>query len=61
MLLKSRPFADLRDMFDTNVNKVYDFYREDNSHLILPDRPKLEKKSYLGDVKIDPDNQLSPV
>ena len=60
LLLKSRPFADLRDMFQTNVNKVYDLHRNDNSHLVLPDRPKVEKKSYIGDVSIDPDNQLSP-
>ena len=61
LLPKSKPFADLRDMFYPQINKTYDLYRKDNSHFILPDRPKLDThKSYVGDVSIDPDNQLSP-
>ena len=41
------------------MKRVYDINRTEYSHLILPSRPAVEKKSSIGDVKIDPDNQLS--
>ena len=51
----------IEDLSNSSVKKVYDVGREDLSHLILPDRPAVnEKCSYLEDVQIDPDNQLTP-
>ena len=60
---KSKPFADLRDTFMPKiptVSKVYDLCRQDYSHFLLPDRPLIDTtKSYINDVQIDPDKQLS--
>ena len=62
LLPKGKPFADLRDTFSPKINRTYDLFRQNNDHFILPERPTVaSNKSYIADVKIDPDNQLSPV
>ena len=44
----------------SEVKKVYDTSRSDLSHLILPERPKIDPTvSYLSDIQVDPDDQLS--
>ena len=60
MLNKGQPFAELRDTYVPPVKKVYDL-QGDKSHFILPDRPNVDSnKSYINDVRLDPDQQLSP-
>ena len=50
----------VEDLRTENVKKVYDVGRTDLSHLILPDRPAIDEKcSYINDVQIDPDDQLT--
>ena len=64
-LKKNDHFADITllnevDADTANIDKIYDLNRKDLSHLTLPNRPQIYMtKSYLQEVKIDPDNQLS--
>ena len=66
-LLKNEHFADLRSCLDVsttsmekgNVYKIYDTNLKDHSHLI-PSSTKNSHESFLNEIIIDPDNQLSP-
>ena len=64
-LKKNEHFADVTliktfDPIAARVDKVYDLNRSDLSHLILPKRPEIDlDQSYLADIQIDPDKQLS--
>ena len=58
--VKSEKTSESLAPFRSNINIVYDTSRSDLSHLILPERPKIDPSvSYLSDIQVDPDNKLS--
>ena len=46
------------DINPTNLRKIYDISREDWSHLTMPNCVPDDKKSYIDQVSVDPDNQM---
>ena len=50
-----------RDLSPDKLRKIYDISREDWSHLTLPPDIPSDGQSYINEISIDPDNQLSPM
>ena len=45
---------------ESKISKIYELDRENWDHFIQPDRPNIDTKvSYIEDVQVDPDNQLT--
>ena len=57
--LRSCEEVDFTNRQSSSVMKIYDISREDLTHLAPPDQLSADTSSYIQDISIDPDKQMS--